>query len=75
MGQQLTTHRTTVHCSPKVYRALKAKAARTRRSFSELANEAIELAIREDTIDMEIFRRRKKEPSRAFSEVLRDLAR
>jgi hypothetical protein len=69
------TQRTTVYFSPKLYRALKVKAATTDRSFSELVNEAVQMALREDASDEEALRRRKKEPSRAFSEVLRDLKR
>ncbi len=67
--------RTTVYFSPKLYRALKVKAATTDRGFSELVNEAVLLALREDAIDEQAFRRRAKEPSRAFSEVLRELKR
>jgi hypothetical protein len=69
------SQRTTVYFSPKLYRALKVKAATTDRGFSELVNEAVQLALREDAIDEEAFRRRSKEPTRAFSEVLRDLKR
>jgi antitoxin-like ribbon-helix-helix protein len=69
------TQRTTVYFSPKLYRALKVKAATTDRSFSELVNEAVQLALREDASDEEAFRRRKKEPGREFSAVLRDLKR
>jgi hypothetical protein len=43
--------RTTVYFSPKLYRALKVKAATTDRGFSELVNEAVQLALREDAID------------------------
>ena len=69
------THRATVYFSPKLYRALKVKAATTDRSFSELVNEAVQLALREDAADEEAFRRRQSEPSREFSEVLRGLKR
>lgn len=69
------SQRTTVYFSPKLYRALKVKAATTDRGFSELVNEAVQLALREDAIDEEAFRQRAKEASRAFSEVLRDLKR
>jgi len=69
------TQRTTVYFSSKLYRALKVKAATTDRGFSELVNEAVQLALREDASDEEAFRRRVQEPSRAFSRVLRDLKR
>ncbi|MGH9713776.1 MAG: CopG family transcriptional regulator [Candidatus Acidiferrales bacterium] len=69
------SQRTTVYFSPKLYRALKVKAATTDRGLSELVNEAVQLALREDAIDEEAFRRRSKEPARGFAEVLRDLKR
>jgi hypothetical protein len=65
--------RTTVYFSPKLYRALKVKAATTDRGFSELVNEAVQLALREDALDEAAYRRRAKEPSRAFATVLREL--
>ncbi len=71
----MTTRRTTVYLSPKVYRALKARSAASDRSLSELVNDAVRVALREDEIDRESVRLRKKEPSRAFSDVLESLAR
>lgn len=65
--------RTTVYFSPKLYRALKVKAATTDRGFSELVNEAVQLSLREDALDEEAYRHRQKEPSRAFATVLREL--
>ena len=65
--------RTTVYFAPKLYRALKVKAATTDRGFSELVNEAVQLALREDASDEAGYRRRAKEPSRAFATVLREL--
>ena len=46
----------------------------TERGFSELVNEAVELALREDAIDKKALRERANESSRAYSEVLRDLS-
>jgi len=65
--------RTTVYFAPKLYRALKVKAATTDRGFSDLVNEAVQLALREDALDEAAYRRRAKEPSRAFATVLREL--
>ncbi len=67
--------RTTVYLAPKVHRALKVKAATTDRSVSELINTAVVLALREDAIDLEAFEKRRKESSRSFEEVLKDLRR
>ncbi len=67
--------RTTVYLEPRVYRALKVKAATTERSVSALINEAVILSLREESIDLEAFEKRAKEPSRPFEDVLKDLRR
>ena len=67
--------KTTVYLAPKVYRALKVKAATTDRSISELINAAVIEALREDSLDLEAFEKRAKEPSRPFEKVLEDLKR
>ena len=69
------SNRTTVYLEPGLYRALKLKAASTDRRLSELVNEAVRLALREDAIDLQALRRRAREPSRAFEDVLTDLKR
>lgn len=67
--------KTTVYLQPKVYRALKVKAATTDRSVSDLINAAVVEALREDALDLEAFEKRAKEPSRPFEKVLEDLKR
>ncbi len=67
--------KTTVYLEPKVYRALKVKAATTDRSLSDLINSAVLEALREDALDLEAFEKRAKEPSRPFEKVLEDLKR
>lgn len=49
--------RTTVYLKPKVYRALKVKAATTDRSLSDLVNAAVLESLREDALDLEAFDR------------------
>jgi len=70
-----SSRRVNVSFSPRVYRALKAKSARTGRGLSELVNEAVQNALSEDAIDEELIRSRAKEPSRSYSKVSRDLKR
>ncbi|MGE0274927.1 MAG: ribbon-helix-helix protein, CopG family [Nitrospiraceae bacterium] len=65
--------RIAVHLELEVYRALKVKAARTDRSVSDLVNAAVLESLREDALDLEVFDRRAKEPSRPFEKVLEDL--
>ena len=67
--------RTTIYFQPKVYRALKIKAATSDRSLSDLVNAAATPALRENALDLEAFGRRHKEPSRPFERVLEDLRR
>jgi len=67
--------RTTIYLKPKIYRALKIKAATTDRSVSDLVNAAVLESLREDAVDLEAFERRAKEPSRSFEKVLEELKR
>lgn len=65
--------RTTVYLNPKLYQAAKVKSALTCRSFSTIINDALTYSLREDEIDLESFHKRKKEPSRPFETVLKEL--
>lgn len=69
------TNRTTVYLEPELYRALKVKSATTDRPLSELVNEAVRLALREDEIDLAVAHRRLRQSSRPFEQVLKDLKR
>ena len=70
-----TDTRTTVYLKPKVYRALKVKAATTDRTVSDLVNAAVIEALREDVFDLDAVAKRRKEPTRTFEKVLEDLKR
>ena len=69
------TQRTTVYLQPKLYRALKVKAAITDQGISELINEAVALALREDASDRKALRKGRRQPSRPLTEFLRELKR
>ncbi len=71
----MAVSRTTLYLDPKIHRALKVKAAITDRSISEIVNEALIEALREDAIDLEAFKKREKEPSRPFEKILAELKR
>jgi hypothetical protein len=43
--------------------------------MSELVNAAVLEALREDAVDVEAFDKRRKEPTRSFEQVLKDLKR
>ena len=65
--------RVTVYLQPEYHRALRVKAAETEYSVSELVNEAVQNALREDALDLEAFETRADEPSMAFEKVLKKL--
>jgi hypothetical protein len=65
--------RVTVYLQPEYHRALRVKAAETECSVSELVNEAVQNALREDALDLEAFETRADEPSIAFEKVLKKL--
>lgn len=67
--------RTTVALHPRLYRALKIRAAATDRKISDLVNDALRVALREDSLDESAIRKREKEESIPFSQIRRRLKR
>jgi len=67
------TKRSTVYFSPDLHRALRIKAAHTQRTVSDLVNDAVRLALREDQEDLAAFVERQAEPVMTYEELLRDL--
>ena len=67
------TKRTTIYLDSDLHHALRIKAAETEHSMSELVEEAIKLSLAEDSADLAAFDERKKEPSLAFEDVLKNL--
>jgi plasmid stability protein len=65
--------RSTIYLEPDLRRALRIKAAHTQRSMSDLVNDAIRMALREDKEDLAAFDDRAKEPSISYEALLRDL--
>ncbi len=67
------TKRSTVYFSPDLHRALRIKAADTQRTVSDLVNDAVRMALREDQEDLAAFVERQEEPVMTYEELLRDL--
>lgn len=65
--------RSTVYFSAELHRALRVKAAHTRRSLSELVNDAVRHALQEDEDDLAAFDERAKEPLLSYEQLLKDL--
>lgn len=67
------TTRSTVYLDKKLHRALRIKAADTHRSVSDIVNEAVRAALREDAEDLAAFDERAEEPVLSYEELLKEL--
>jgi plasmid stability protein len=65
--------RSTLYLEPALHQALRLKAASARRSMSEIVNDAIREALREDQEDLAAFAERIGEPSLSYEELLAQL--
>lgn len=65
--------RSTVYFEPEIHQALRVKAATTHISVSEVVNEAVRIALREDHEDLIVFEQRAEEPILSYEELLKDL--
>jgi plasmid stability protein len=67
--------RSTVYFEPELHRALKVKAAHAQRSVSDIVNDAVRAALREDEQDLRAFAERASEPTISYEALLGDLKR
>ncbi|MGE5790121.1 MAG: CopG family transcriptional regulator [Syntrophaceae bacterium] len=58
---------------PELHRALRLKALDTGRSMTDLLNDAVRMAFREDQEDLSAFDERVKEPEMTCEALLKDL--
>ena len=65
--------RSTIYLESNLHRALRLKAAHTRRSVSALVNEAVRRVLREDQEDLAAFEERANEPLVSYEDLLKDL--
>lgn len=68
-----TAIRATVYFEPGLHHAIRLKAAHTRRSISEIVNDAVRMALREDQEDLAAFEDRVGEPAISYEALLKDL--
>jgi hypothetical protein len=68
-----TSTRSTVYFEPALHQALRLKAAHARCSISDLVNEAVRRALREDQEDLAAFDERVNEPLVSYEDLLKDL--
>ena len=67
------TKRSTVYFETEIHHALRLKAASTHRSVSDLVNEAVRHALREDQEDLAAFEERVGEPTISYEALLENL--
>ncbi len=65
--------RSTIYFEPEIHQALRVKAATTHQSVSEVVNEAVRMALREDQEDLNAVTQRSTEPTLSYEELLDDL--
>lgn len=65
--------RSTIYFEPEIHHALRIKAANSHQSVSEVVNEAVRLALREDSEDLNAFEERADEPTLSYEALLKDL--
>ncbi|MDR4493875.1 MAG: CopG family transcriptional regulator [Nitrospirales bacterium] len=68
-----TSKRSTVYFDENLHAALRIKAAHTKRSVSDIVNDAVRLAIAEDQEGLAAFQERVGEPTLSYEELLNDL--
>jgi plasmid stability protein len=62
--------RSTVYLEPELHQALRLKSAHSRRSMSEIVNDALRQALREDQEDLAVSRKRAKEKALSYEDFL-----
>ncbi len=67
--------RSTIYFEPELHRALRLKAASTNKSVSEIVNDAVRQALREDQEDLAAISDRVAEPTITYEDLLDDLKR
>ena len=67
------TKRATIYFDPVLHQALRLKAAHTHKSVSEIVNDAVRQALREDQDDLSAFEDRVAEPEMSYEALLKDL--
>jgi len=68
-----TSKRATVYFDPDLHKAIRLKAAHTHRTVSDIVNDAVRLALREDQEDLAAFESRVAEPVISYEALLEDL--
>ena len=68
-----SSKRATVYFEPALHQAIRLKAAHTHRTVSDIVNDAVRVALREDQEDLAAFEDRVAEPVISYEALLKDL--
>ena len=68
-----SARRSTIYFKPDLHRALRIKAIHAHRTMSDLVNDAVRMALREDQEDLAAFEERADEPTISYEDLLKDL--
>lgn len=68
-----SSKRATIYFEPELHHAIRLKAAHTHRSVSDIVNDAVRQALREDQEDLAAFEDRIAEPVISYESLLKDL--
>jgi len=63
----------TLYLDETVHKALRVKAAETQQTMSDLVNDALKAALREDLEDITDWKERRKEKTLSYDELLEQL--
>ena len=67
------TKRATIYLEQALHKALRIKAAETSRSMSDIVNDAVKQALKEDAKDLAVFDIRASEPLVSYENMLKEL--
>jgi plasmid stability protein len=68
-----SSKRSTIYFESELHQALRLKAAISHRSVSDIVNDAVRLALREDQEDLAAFEERAAERTISYEDLLNDL--
>lgn len=69
----LPPKRSTIYLDPELHRAIRLKSAHTNRSISDIVNDSLREALREDQEDLDAFEKRASEPVMSYETLLAKL--
>ncbi|MBK9214879.1 MAG: CopG family transcriptional regulator [Chloracidobacterium sp.] len=65
--------RATIYFEPDLHRAVRLKSAHTNRTISDIVNDSLREALREDQEDLRAFDERASEPTMSYETLLKKL--